>query len=60
MQDTNKLLTALLEQQLVTTERNRTSNVGSINAELYRQQHFGEVMGFTSSMPTRLKTPTGN
>lgn len=60
MQDTNKLLTALLEQQLVTTERNRTSNVGSINTELYRQQHFGEVMGFTSSMPTRLKTPTGN
>ena len=50
---------ALLEQQLVTTERNRTSSVGSINAELYRQQHFGEVMSFTSSTPTRLQTPTG-
>jgi hypothetical protein len=59
MQDTNKLLAALLEQQLVTTERNRTSSVGSINAELYRQQHFGEVMSFTSSTPTRLQTPTG-
>jgi cell division protein FtsB len=60
MQDTNKLLSALLEQQLVTTERNRTSSVGSINTELYRQQHLGEVMSFTSSTPTRLKTPTGN
>jgi len=59
MQDTNKLLAALLEQQLVTTERNRASSVGSINAELYRQQHFGEVMSFTSSTPTRLQTPTG-
>lgn len=59
MQDTNKLLTALLEQQLVTTERNRTSSVGSINTELYRQQHFTDVMSFTSSMPTRLQTPTG-
>jgi hypothetical protein len=59
MQDTNKLLAALLEQQLVTTERNRTSSVGSINTELYRQQHFGEVMSFTSSTPTRLQTPTG-
>ncbi len=58
MQDTNKLLAALLEQQLVTTERNRTSSVGSINAELYRQQHFGEVMSFTSATPTRLQTPT--
>src|SRR5438874_13835457 len=59
MQDTNKLLAALLEQQLVTTERNRTSSVGSINTELYRQQHFGEVMSFTSSTPTRLQTLTG-
>jgi cell division protein FtsB len=59
MQDTNKLLAALLEQQLVTTERNRTSSVGSINAELYRQQHFGEVMSFASATPTRLQTPTG-
>jgi hypothetical protein len=59
MQDTNKLLAALLEQQLVTTERNRTSSVGSINAELYRQQHFGDVMSFTGSLPTRLQTPTG-
>lgn len=59
MQDTNKLLAALLEQQLVTTERNRTSSVGSINAELYRQQHFADVMSFISSMPTRLQTPTG-
>jgi cell division protein FtsB len=59
MQDTNKLLAALLEQQLVTTERNRTSSVGSINTELYRQQHFADVMSFTSSMPTRLQTPTG-
>ena len=60
MQDTNKLLAALLEQQLVTTERNRTSSVGSINAELYRQQHFADVMSFTGSTPTRLETPTGN
>ena len=52
MQDTNKLLAAMLEQQLLTTERNRTSNVGSINTELYRQQHFSDVMSFTSSMPT--------
>ena len=59
MQDTNKLLVALLEQQLVTTERNRTSSVGSINSELYRQQHFSEIMSFTGSMPTRLETPTG-
>ena len=59
MQDTNKLLAALLEQQLVTTERSRTSTVGSINAELYRQQNFADVMRFTSSMPTRLQTPTG-
>jgi hypothetical protein len=59
MQDTNKLLASLLEQQLVTTERNRTSGVGSINTELYRQQHFNDVMSFTSSMPVRLQTPTG-
>ena len=59
MQDTNKLLVALLEQQLVTTERNRTSSVGSINSELYRQQHFSEIMSFTGSTPTRLETPTG-
>lgn len=56
MQDTNKLLVAMLEQQLLSTERNRTSNVGSINTELYRQQHFSEVMSFTSAMPTRLQT----
>jgi hypothetical protein len=59
MQDTNKLLVALLEQQLVTTERNRSSSVGSINSELYRQQHFSEMMSFTGSIPTRLETPTG-
>ena len=59
MQDTNKLLAALLEQQLVTSERNRTSSVGSINTELYRQQHFADVMSFTGSIPTRLQTPTG-
>jgi hypothetical protein len=59
MQDTNKLLASLLEQQLVTTQRNRTSSVGGINTELYRQQHFNDVMSFTSSMPTRLQTPTG-
>jgi cell division protein FtsB len=59
MQDTNKLLASLLEQQLVTTERNRTSSVGGINTELYRQQHFTDVMSFTSSMPTKLQTPTG-
>lgn len=35
MQDTNKLLVALLEQQLLATERNRTSNVGSVNSEIY-------------------------
>ena len=56
-QDTNKLLVAMLEQQLLTTERNRTSNVGSINTELYRQQHFSDVMSFTSSMPNRLQAP---
>src|SRR5438270_9077240 len=59
MQDTNKLLASLLEQQLVTTERNRTSSVGGINTELYRQQHFNDVMSFTSSVPTQLQTPTG-
>jgi hypothetical protein len=59
LQDTNKLLVALLEQQLVTTERNRSSSVSSINSELYRQQHFSEIMSFTGSMPTRLETPTG-
>lgn len=56
-QDTNKLLVAMLEQQLLTTERNRTSNVGSINTELYRQQHFSDLMSFTSSMPNRLQAP---
>jgi hypothetical protein len=60
MQDTNKLLASLLEQQLVTTERTRTSGVGSINAELYRQQNFSNVMSFTSSTPIQLQTPTGN
>lgn len=59
MQDTNKLLASLLEQQLVTTQRNRTSSVGSINTEIYRQQNFNDFMGFTSSTPTRLQTPTG-
>ena len=54
MQDTNKLLAALLEQQLVVTERTRVSSVGSINAELYRQQHFANVMSFTGSTPARL------
>ncbi len=57
MQDTNKLLVAMLEQQLLTTERNRTSNVSSVNAELYRQQNFSNVMSFTSSMPNRLQAP---
>src|SRR5256885_13081105 len=59
MQDTNKLLASLLEQQLVTTERNRTSGVGSINTELYRQQHFSDTMSFTGSIPTQLQAPTG-
>ena len=57
MQDTNKLLASLLEQQLVTTQRNRSSSVGSINTELYRQQHFSEVMSFTHSVPTQFRTP---
>jgi cell division protein FtsB len=57
MQNTNKLLASLLEQQLVTTQRNRAANVGSINTELYRQQHFSEVMSFTRSVPTELRTP---
>jgi hypothetical protein len=57
MQDTNKLLVAMLEQQLLATERNRTANVGSINSELYRQQHFSGVMSFTSSMPNQLQAP---
>ncbi len=59
MQDTNKLLASLLEQQLVTTERNRTTGVGSINTELYRQQHFSDAMSFTGSIPTQLQRPTG-
>jgi hypothetical protein len=59
MQDTNKLLASLLEQQLVTTERNRTSGVGGINTEVYRQQHFSDAMSFTGSIPTQLQTPTG-
>lgn len=59
MQDTNKLLASLLEQQLVTTERNRTTGVGTINTELYRQQHFSDTMSFTGSIPTQLQTPTG-
>jgi hypothetical protein len=59
MQDTNKLLASLLEQQLVTTERNRTTGVGTINTELYRQQHFSDTMSFTGSILTQLQTPTG-
>ena len=59
MQDTNKLLASLLEQQLVTTERNRTTGVGTINTELYRQQHFSDTMSFTGSIPTQIQTPTG-
>jgi len=59
MQDTNKLLASLLEQQLVTTERNRSTGVGTINTELYRQQHFSDTMSFTGSIPTQLQTPTG-
>jgi hypothetical protein len=60
MQDTNKLLVAMLEQQLLATERNRTSNVGSVNTELYRQQHFSDVMSFMNSMPNRLQAPGSN
>ena len=60
IQDTNKLLVAMLEQQLLATERNRVSNVGSVNTELYRQQHFSDVMSFTSSMPNRLQVPGSN
>jgi hypothetical protein len=44
---------------LITTARNRASSVGSINSELYRQQHFSEIMSFTGAMPTRLETLTG-
>lgn len=57
MQDTNKLLASLLEQQLITTERSRAVSVSSINAGLYRQQHYMEMMSFTNSMPTQLSVP---
>jgi len=57
MQDSNKLLASLLEQQLITTERNRTSAVSSINTGLYRQQHYLDMMSFTNSMPTQLRIP---
>ena len=57
MQDTNKLLASLLEQQLITTERNRTSAVSSINTALYRQQNYTSMMSFTNSMPTQLRIP---
>jgi len=57
MQDSNKLLASLLEQQLITTERNRTSAVSSINTGLYRQQHYLDTMSFTNSMPTQLRIP---
>ena len=43
-----------------TTERNRTTGVGTINTELYRQQHFSDAMSFTGSIPTQLQTPTGH
>jgi hypothetical protein len=57
MQDTNKLMASLLEQQLIATERNRTTAVSNINTGLYRQQHYSEVMSFTNTMPTRLPVP---
>lgn len=57
MQDTNKLLASLLEQQLITTERTRTSAVSSINTALYRQQNYMSMMSFTNSMPTQLRIP---
>jgi hypothetical protein len=57
MQDTNKLMASLLEQQLIATERNRTTAVSNINTGLYRQQHYSEVMSFTDTMPTRLPVP---
>lgn len=57
MQDTNRLLASLLEQQLISTERGRATSVSNINTDLYRQQHFMEVMSFTNSMPTRLPIP---
>lgn len=57
MQDTNKLLASLLEQQLITTERTRTSAVSGINSGLYRQQNYARMMSFTNSMPTQFAIP---
>jgi hypothetical protein len=57
MQDTNKLLASLLEQQLIATERNRSSTVSAINTTLYRQQNYLGMMSFTNSMPTQFSIP---
>jgi hypothetical protein len=57
MQDTNKLLASQLEQQLIATERSRTTTVSNINSGLYRQQHYADAMSFTNNMPTRLPVP---
>jgi hypothetical protein len=57
MQDTNKLLASMLEQQVIQTERSRTTTVSNINTGLYRQQHYSEAMSFTDNMPTRLPVP---
>ncbi|HEY6252952.1 MAG TPA: hypothetical protein VI685_23585 [Candidatus Angelobacter sp.] len=57
MQDTNKLLASLLEQQLITTQRSRASSVSSINTALYRQENYMRMMSFTNSMPTQLRIP---
>jgi cell division protein FtsB len=57
MQDTNKLLVALLEQQMLAGQRQREAHVGFINDEIQRRKDFDQAMSFTTNVSRPEQTP---
>jgi len=50
MQDTNKLLVAMVEQQMLASQRQREAHVGFINDEIQRRKDFAQAMSFTANV----------
>ena len=50
MQDTNKLLVAMVEQQMLASQRQREAHVGFINDEIQRRKDFDQAMSFTTNV----------
>ncbi len=57
MEDTNQLLVAMLEQQMLASQRQREAHVGFINDEIQRRKDFGQAMSFTNNVSRPEQTP---